>query len=383
LACRRHDARPVYVEFPDFGFGPAAAAVAVINAVDDPYDWHLVSSGSALAFAQDHLPDAAHVQLDTFDPDSWVQFDDHAPSGALIVSITNPDFAGWAANQGYAVGIVDTLDWMWSSLPEGVDLTRFHLTQAWFGDWTKAARPRPPAEAVRPIVDSHLWRTDDRELAPGTAVIGFGGMHLPLHFGDRLVAGYTRWFLRAALPILLDQPGITKICIVGGRPDLPGLVPRPWSNHPAVHVYPPLPPPRYSALLRSAEYLLLSPGLGTLYECVASGLAPLLQPGWNMSMLLQAYHVALAGYEQLCPWPWMEEAAACIHDLPEHDGLVYLARRIQQTIREDLDSPESLLVKPIRRYLEFGELAAPLQLKVPDGLPTAAERLSHHLRSLP
>lgn len=382
MACRRHSARPVYVEFPDFGFGPAAAALAVINGMDEPYDWHLVSSGSAAAFARAHLPNAAHLQLDTFDRASWQQFRELAPSGSLTVSITNPDFAAWAAGQGYAVGIVDTLDWMWPSLPDGVDRARFHLTQMFFGDTAKADRLRPPAEVVRPIIDPSLWRAGDREPSPGTAVIGFGGMHLPLSFGDRLVADYTRWLLGAALPILLDQSDISKISIVGGRPDLPSLVPPEWSDHPAVEVRPSLPQPLYSALLRSAKYLLLSPGLGSLYECAASGLTPLLQPGWNMSMLLQAYHVRLTGYGHLSLWPWLEEAAVDIGNLPEHDGLVHLARRIQETIQEDLHNPESLLVEPIQRYLEPSERSAPLGFKVPDELPTAAERLSHHLQSL-
>jgi hypothetical protein len=382
LACRRRDARPVYVEFPDFGFGPAAAALAVINGVDEPYDWHLVSSGSAAAFAYEHLPDAAHVQLDTFDPASWGQFHDHAPRGAFTVSITNPDFAAWAASQGYAVGIIDTLDWMWSSLPDGIDQTKFRLAQMFFGDTAKPCRESPPTEIVRPIIDPSLWRADDKGPSPGIAVIGFGGMHLPLSFGDQLVADYTRWFLDVALPILLDHSDIKKVAIVGGRPDLPSLVPPRWSDDPAVEVRRRLPQPRYSALLRSANYLLLSPGLGSLYECAASGLAPLLQPGWNMSMLLQAYHVRLAGYGHLSHWPWLEEAAIQIGGRPEHDGLVYLAERIQQTIHEDRGNSESLLSEPILRYLEPKEPPAPLGFKVPDELPTAAERLSHHLQSL-
>lgn len=382
MACRRQDARPVYVEFPDFGFGPAAAALAVINGVREPYDWHLVSSGSALAFARDHLPKAAPLQLDTFDSASWPQFRELAPRGSLTVSITNPEFAGWAAGQGYAVGIIDTLDWMWSSLPDGVDLARFHLTQMFFGDTAKAGRVHPRTEVVRPIIDPSLWPANDRKPSPGTAVIGFGGMHLPLSFGDGLVADYTRWLLGVALPILLDQSDITKVSIVGGRPDLPSLVPARWSGDAAVEVRPRLPQPRYSALLRSAEYLLLSPGLGSLYECAASGLAPLLQPGWNMSMLLQAYHVGRAGYGHLSPWPWLEEAALDIGDLPEHDGLVYLAKRIQETIQEDHCNSESLLAEPILHYLRPRELSEPLDFKVPDELPTAAERLSHHLQSL-
>jgi hypothetical protein len=41
-----------------------------------------------------------------------------------------------------------------------------------------------------------------------------------------------------------------------------------------------------------------------------------------------------------------------------------------------------MLVKPIIHYLEVGHEAAPLDLKVSDELPTAAERVSHHLQSI-
>jgi hypothetical protein len=375
------DARPVYVEFPDFGFGPASVAVALINNIQDPYDWHVVSTGSAAAFAQAHLQGATHHRLDTFARASWEQFRGLAPSGALTVSVTNPDFAAWAAEEGYLVGIVDTLDWMWPSLPATVDQVSFHLAQAFFGHTATADRRRPPTEVVEPIVDLALWCTGGVERRPGTVVIGFGGMHLPLPFGDRLVADYTRWMLGAALPILVERPDISKVTIVGGRLDLPSLVPSPWSRHPAIEVYPPLPQPRYSELLRSATYQLLSPGLGSLYECAASGLTPLLQPGWNMSMLLQSYHVARTGYRHLCRWPWLEEAVADISDKPEDDGLTYLAERIWQTIREDLRRPESMLAGPILRYLESGQAADPLRLEVSGTLPTATERLSHYLQS--
>jgi hypothetical protein len=379
----RRDARLVYVEFPNFGFGPASAAIALIRSIPEPYDWHLVSTGSAAAFAQADLQEATHHRLDTFARASWEQFHGLAPSGAIIVSVTNPDFAAWAAEQGYKVGIVDTLDWMWPSLPASVDQVYFHLTQAFFGHTSRAGRPRPSIEVVQPIVDPALWYARPAQPGPGTVVIGFGGMHLPLPFGDRLVADYTRWMLSATLPVLVDWPGISRITIVGGRPDLPGLVPSPWPDHPAVEVRPPLPPPRYAKLLRSSTYQLLSPGLGSLYECAASGLMPLLQPGWNMSMLLQTYHAARTGYRHLCCWPWLEEAVADISDKAEEDGIAHLADRIWETIREDQQRPESMLVQPLLRYLASKQAETPLRLEVSGTLPTAAERLSHYLRSAP
>lgn len=79
-----------------------------------------------------------------------------------------------------------------------------------------------------------------------------------------------------------------RIEIVGGRSDLASLVPSAWADHPAVVVRSSMGRQAYAELPRSAEHVLLSPGLGSLYECAASGLGPLLQPGWSVSMALQA-----------------------------------------------------------------------------------------------
>jgi hypothetical protein len=380
---RRYRDRPVYVEFPDFGFGPAAAALTLINGLEDPPEWHLVSSGSAAEFARLHLPDAFHHELDTFDPACWERFPGLRAPGSLIISLTNPEFAGWAAREGCAVGVVDTLDWMWPVLPAGVEETCLHMTQAYFHNDAMTRLPSPSARVVRPIVDPRLWRSQRPTPAPGTAVIGFGGMHLPVPFGDELVATYTRWFLAQALPLLVNEAEMSTITIVGGRSDLSSLVPEEWSQHRAIEVRPRLSRSEYSRLLRSAEHLLLSPGLGSLYECSTSGLAPLLQPGWNMSMLLQAFHVSELLYEHMCRWEWLEEAVGDVKGKPEGEGLALLVRRIRETIHEDQAASESFLLKPIRTYLERGEGSAPLRLPLPMALPSAVDLLNDHLERSP
>jgi hypothetical protein len=380
LRYRPNGARPVFVEFPDFGYGPAAAALALINGVEDAYHWNLVSTGGAAAFARDQLPGADLHDLDTFDPGSWERFHDIAPAGSATVSVTNPEFGIWAAKAGYPVGIVDTLDWMWPALPPGVEQVRFHLIQAYFGDRASSSRHNASAEVVQPIVDPSLWPAGGAGRRPGSTVIGFGGMRVPTPGGDELVEQYTRWFLGAALPILVGHRKVRTISIVGGHAGLEDLVPARWSD--AVQVHPRLAQADYAGLLRSAEHLLLSPGLGSLYECTSTRLQPLLQPGWNLSMLLQAFHVTQTPYPHVCPWQWQEEAVAQVKNRSEHDALRYLTGRIRDAIQEDLDRRESMLVKPILRYIERVDSSAGLALDVSDAPPPAAAHFSRHLRSL-
>jgi hypothetical protein len=207
-------------------------------------------------------------------------------------------------------------------------------------------------------------------------------MHVPVSAGEELFADYTNWVLDMALPLLVDGADLKRVSIVGGRPDLADLVPDEWAGNPKVEICSGLPQEQYAELFRSSGHFLLSPGLGTLYEIAASGLVALLQPGASMSMALQSHYVHQTGYPHICRWPWLEDAVSAIAEIPEEDGIMYLAERIRDTIKDDRYRAESLLAEPIRSYLDADRRQEPLQLKVDRDLPSAVERLSHHLDAL-
>ena len=267
LTSTRPYRRPVYLEFPDFGYGPASALLSLVRPVIGDYDWHVVSTGSASAFALAQLPGATPHELDTFPSSNWPRFANVAPPGAMVVSATNPGFAAWALENGYRVGAVDTLRWMWDVPGPALAHAAFHIVQFYFGSTAPAGAGG--RGHVRPIVDAALWPTTERRApVPGTAVIGLGGMHLP--GADDMVADYVRWLLAAVLPQLIRDAGSQSVTIAGGRPDLASLVPGPWSAHPAVHVRTGLTQAEYAKTVRSAEHLVCSPGLASIYECAAA-----------------------------------------------------------------------------------------------------------------
>ncbi len=378
MTSTRPDKRPVYLEFPDFGYGPASTLLSLIRPVAHDYDWHVVSTGSAAAFALAQLPGATLHELDTFPSHGWPRFAAVAPAGAPVVSVTNPGFAGWALQSGYRVGVVDTLDWMWDIHDQALADAEFHLVQFYFGS------PPPVAatgrERVRPIVDPALWPAIPRpDILPGTAVIGFGGMHLP--GADDIVSEYVRWVLAAVLPVLAGQADITSVTIAGGRPDLSSLVPEPWSSHPAVRVRTGLSQAEYARIARTAEYLVCTPGLASIYECAASGLAPLWQPGFNMSMILQSRHLAATGYPYLASWPWLPEVAERIAGLPEEEGVRHVAEHIVSTVR-DADPSGECLAKPLVRYVESAGARSALVVPVDPSLPSGPELFAASLSRL-
>lgn len=369
--------RPVFVEFPDFGFGPAATTLAVLEHAPIDTDWHLVTTGSAGRFARQELSHVTYHDVDTFDPACWHRFLDVAPSGGLVISNTNPNFAAWAVGRGYEVGVIDTLDWMWSSLPAGIEGARFHLVQAFFGCPPAVYNSAQRAETVAPVVDSDLWRSGQESPQRGSVVIGFGGMHVPGH--ENLIADYVRWFLEASLPVLVEEIAATDVAIVGGRADLTDLVPQRWARHTCVRSLSAVPRREYARLCREAEHLLIAPGLTSIYECAAGGLSPFLQPGFNMSMAFQSLRICQTGYPHACAWPWLDEVTDALIELPEKDGVAHVAECIRDTLEDSGSS--SFLTEAARHYANRDENSPGLRVPVPQWHPPAADRLAHHVQT--
>lgn len=371
------DKAAVYLEFPDFGYGPASTLLSLIRPVADQYAWHVVSTGAAAAHVLAELPDATLHDLDTFPSDNWPKFGEAVPPGALVISVTNPGFAGWAIQRGYRVGVVDTLDWMWGH-DQALNDAEFHIVQSYFA--SAPSMPSLTREYVRPIVDTAMWPAKDQTASTsGATVVGFGGMHLP--GADGMVADYVRWFLRATLPLLIDHANSASVTIAGGRSDLALLVPDEWAAHPAVHVRAGLGQAEYATVAQGAEHLLCSPGLASIYECATSGLSPLWQPGFSMSMLLQTRQLAATGYQHIAAWPWMREVAEHIAGLPEDEGVRCVVERIQSTVRE-VDPSGELLAKYVVQYIESSGTREPFAVPVDVALPDALTLFAAHLRRL-
>lgn len=133
MSTRSERVGSAFFEFPDFGFGPVSTSVALLEVTRLERDWHVVSTGAALRFCHEHMPGLTYHDLDTSSPVGREAFRSIVPAGSLVVTNTNPEFASWAVRQGYDVGVIDTLDWMWNELPPDLAGARFHLAQTFFG----------------------------------------------------------------------------------------------------------------------------------------------------------------------------------------------------------------------------------------------------------
>ncbi|GAA1017391.1 hypothetical protein Aple_032920 [Acrocarpospora pleiomorpha] len=349
----------IYVEVPNLGFGPAVTALRALARIPAE-DVHVLATGDSARFLQRERPAYTWHDADTLWPQGCAGL---LPPGSLVVSVTNPEFAAWAVEQGHEVGVVDVLDWMWplarpAALPDPARL-RFHLVEAGF------ARPRH-GEPVAPLIDHELW-SEPAQPRSGLAVVAFGGMAMP--GGADHVGAFARSFLFTALPVLVEA-GLAHVVVVGGSRDLVDLVPPRWRAHPAVEVRAAVPPAEYAALLRSARHVLIPAGMSTLHECAAARITPFVQPGCTISTVLATERLSARSYPYVCRWPGQSAALAPVLGRPEPE----LIERAAELVAAG--APH--LADELRRYLVRVEGPALLPMSW-DGLPTAADRLAHHV----
>jgi hypothetical protein len=358
----------VHVEVTDFGYGPAHAAIVLLEGQSD-LAVTVWSSGNALELLRASLPTARFREHDATRPGSFESFAAKVPPPARVLTMSRA-FAVDAAREGHWVCLVDQLDWMWGTHDPPASAVALHIVPA-FG----RAAATPGAVRVAPLL-SPVFR-GERPIEKATesvAVIGFGGMSM---MGDPAAAdGYARWLLASLAPVLADHPSVEEAVVVGGSPNLAACLPDPCPGL-VMSAQRAQTPERYAQLLAGSAHQILAPGLATLVESEALGLTPLLQPGRSKSMLLQLDAVRRGGYEWTARWPWHDSAVDYLIGRPQAEGLAWLEPRIRRGTRPG--RPPAWLVNALRAYLARAADAPALRLDAPNGLPDAAQVLAKAL----
>src|SRR5262245_3884858 len=115
-AARTWQGRPmkdVYVEVHDFGFGPACGFLDITERFAGQYRWHVLAAGNAAAFIAKERPDVKMIEFNGFRRENWPLLAAIMPPDAPLLTLSNPNFAAFAAREGHHVLFVDQLDWMW------------------------------------------------------------------------------------------------------------------------------------------------------------------------------------------------------------------------------------------------------------------------------
>jgi hypothetical protein len=370
LAVAEAALRPLEVEVTDFGYGPAHAAIVMLEDCTEGFEPTVWSSGNALELIRESLPGIRTREYNSLRSGSFKEFARNTRPGSPILTMSRA-FAGQASAAGRWVCLLDQLDWMWGPHDPPLPSVDLHLVPLWVRD---VRRGLSDAVSVAPLL-SRSFRPVLPRPNVGPAIVGFGGMSM---MADVAAADfYASWVLRGVLPELMGHPRVTEVLVVGGSPNLESYVADICADHPLVSTYRAVPPDAYGEMLRSSAHQILSPGLATLVESEALEIAPLLQPGVNKSMLLQLQSAITRGYEWAAPWPFHVEACEVLRREPQDKSLAWLDQRLVDAIRQD--GAQNWLTQAVRDYLDRPRAVSPLRLGIAEGAPSAAAVLREAL----
>jgi len=251
------------------------------------------------------------MDINTFDPQSWSLVTKLVTDNTLIISNTNPCFANWAVEQGYRVGVVDTLYWFWSDFPVGLHRVQFYAAQCYFDPAKNQKQSRPNEDKI-----NVTWVKTNSKLeyipSPKTnesniVVISFGGMKYP--DGVEVPTKYAHWVLKIALPIFLSHEEIKEVHILGGHPLLKDSIPREYETDPRIKFRGFLTRSIFQQLLVDSRYQLLTPGIATLFEANGLGISPLFLQGYNSTMIIPGSDLKRGGNSvgQFCEWTFVQQ----------------------------------------------------------------------------
>ncbi|EDN71329.1 hypothetical protein BGP_0799 [Beggiatoa sp. PS] len=344
--------RQVFFEAPDFGFGPISTTIELVSHLTEEFNCQIISSGNSLALAKASLAKIAMHEVETFNSNGWVFVKNVIPPSSVIISNTNLPFAAWAIEQGHHVGVIDTLFWMWDSLPSELEQCLFYAAQYYFGHSKGHSNKylnTLPVKMTRPFINETSWTDTCPNKRHGSVLISFGGMKVPID--PNLSKEYVRWILDNILPILFDSNQVTLVEIVGGMPDLHLVIQEKWRDDFRVQILGFLTPLAYRERLKSAQFVFISPGVNSIYETFTAKFAPFFLPAFSMSMIHQAYDLVRSlGYQHIAQWPWVDEVRKQFIGCDEMTGVSIVSDTIRKTIKEGKNTA-TFLKAPIENYL--------------------------------
>lgn len=299
----------LYIEAPCFGFGPISTSIVIAKFCEKKYDVVFITYGEALKFLIDST-DFSYIELDTRVESNFEQFDKLISKDDLIISNTNVELSTFLIENSFNLIVVDTLYWMWNSLPKTYcDYKRF-IAQAYYG---KSVSELSPKDVCKPIINYEMWRKTD-EIDANAVLVSFGGMAEP---------GDNSYLIENALQmveIISDyfKASGSEIYVVGGLFDKNVD----YGVDKNVHIVGQLDKVKYRTLVDRCKYLFLSPGLTTIYEMAFAKRTFCLLPGLNVSQIYQVYQLNKeCGYPYCVLWPSTEELVNKFSAIPELEGI--------------------------------------------------------------
>lgn len=308
----------LFIESPSFGFGPISTSLALSKYLVEKYDVNFIASSKALEFLC-MSSSLGYYDLDTRNEACFDQIRKFASTDDIFISNTNVEFSTYLLERNYKTVVIDTLYWMWNSIPSIYENHKLFIQQAYYGNPRASFLQK---KTCAPIIDYSLWESSEENFYKSDeALLTLGGMEEPGDF-SYIIRGSE--VLISHITAVLKKHGIKRLHLVGG---LTKLIPYINSNGVDLIVHGIVSPIEMVSLTKVCKYIFANPGLTALYELANANCSVFFLPGFNVSQIYQVSALQSAlNYKNCVVWEDFEEMQRYFDVSTEHAGLDYLRR---------------------------------------------------------
>lgn len=277
----------ILCEAVSFGFGPVGKLLAIAEKLYKDFELDFIGNGSSLELAKKSVFFSKFIEIDTTTDNSVIP-NDVIDNYDFALSVINPVFGEKILRRGKKLIVIDSLFYMWKSIPQVWKECDLLIIQSFNGEAERLkVEPIPNAHIVGPIISSFSVKNDN---APKNQVIlNFGGADYPYIKNDTIIPEFVESIISnlGALKMYSE-----KHVAIGPRylEKLVSLEKYGYKIGTYSHE-------EFMGLIKSSDMVLTIPGLTTTFESFSSSIPTLFLPPMNYSQLLnlqklQQYGVA-------------------------------------------------------------------------------------------
>jgi nucleoside 2-deoxyribosyltransferase len=342
-----------------FGFGPVSKATTIARELRKraPYfEMHYFGAGIDYDFARKSRTFDRNLRIDVDDPGILRELIPLLDCYAFVVSVLNLDILRLWPERHPPLFLVDSLAWLWSGPPPGVNNAKAYFVQDYLvpedrvENWRRECRLVP----VGPILHDLAQRKRSSS-GPSILLVNFSGCANPYTASD-LFERYVEVLALAILDHAEDFDEVIFCCNERLSQHLVGLL-KSHNNVAVGH----LSHDEFIDVLARSSAVLTAPGITTTLEANALGksIRFLLPQNYSQAIMSEQYRTALGercGMALSRFAPTLEVPAG----LPEEEGIA----RVITSLNEILQDRRNELRDMIRELLRDQIVSGPLRLPI-------------------
>jgi hydroxymethylcytosylglucuronate/cytosylglucuronate synthase len=334
-------AKRILCDAAAFGYGPVGKLLTILTRLSQRHQVTVLASHTTLVLASKSSLGGLKV-CDTEDVSALNAASRDFDDADLFINVMNPISAEFAQRKGVPIAVVDSLFWMWESLPEALSQADLYIIQGFPKIASQLGRfAIKNSLVVGAIVDDNIAGVE----RANQLLVNFGGLR------SKLVDAEVRslYVLRAveALNEALAGHRFDRIVIVGDPEGIGEAAKHVRIERAEVKL---LGHNEFLYELDRSVGLISSPGLTTTYEAFTHGTPVAFLPpqNWSQYLILLALRDAAAA-------PWSLHWTDCYPDvavsdiMPEALGVQHVAACIKRFGRDR--KAQQLLVDTLRKSI--------------------------------